>query len=289
MNEYVITTDNMGDLPEKFYKKNKVGCAYLSYTMDGKQYSYPDFLPEKEFYEKVRGGSMPTTSQINPQQATDLMEPFLKAGKDVLHIAFSSGLSGSCASAKMAAETLKEKYPERKIIVIDSLSASLGQGLLTYHAVQMKNQGRTLEETAAWLEEHKLNVVHLFTVDSLFHLYRGGRVSKKSAIVGSMLNIKPMLHVDNEGHLTATGKIRGRKKSLIALADEMEEKLGSYASECDTIFISHGDCEEDAAFLADCIRKKHKLNTVLINCIGAVIGSHAGPGTVALFFLGDER
>ena len=289
MNEYVITTDNMADLPESFYKENNIGCAYLSYMMDGRQYCYPDFLPEKEFYAKVRGGAMPTTSQINPQQAADLMEPYLKEGKDILHIAFSSGLSGSYTSSKLAAETLKGRYPERKIIVIDSLCASLGQGLLLYHAVQLKKNGKTLEENAAWVEEHKLNVIHLFTVDSLFHLFRGGRVSRTAAVFGSMLNIKPMLHVDNEGHLIPIGKVRGRKKSLIELTDRMEEKLGSYASGCDTIFISHGDCREDAEFVADRIREKHKLNTVLINCIGAVIGSHAGPGTVALFFLGDER
>ena len=289
MNGFAITTDNMGDLPESFYKENEVGCAYLSYTMEGKQYSYPDFLPEKEFYDRIRGGAMPTTSQINPQQATDLMEPYLQEGRDILHIAFSSGLSGSCASAKLAAEMLKKKYPERMIIVIDSRSASLGQGLLLYYVVQMRKDGSSLEETAAWAEEHKLNVVHLFTVDSLFHLHRGGRVSKKAAVVGSMLSLKPMLHVDNEGKLIPTGKVRGRKKSLTGLADEMEEKLGSYASSCDTIFISHGDCKEDAEFLAEQIGKKHKLKTVLINCIGPVIGAHAGPGTVALFFLGDER
>ena len=289
MAEYVITTDNMADLPDSYYQENGVGCTYLEYTMDGKNYRYPDFLPVREFYSRVRGGSMPTTAQVNPEQSKIFLEQYLKKGLDIVHIAFSSRLSGTCSSARIAADELREMYPEREIYVIDSLAASLGQGLLVHYAVQMKKEGRTAAETAEWVEAHKLNLVHLFTVDSLFHLHRGGRVSKTTAIVGSMLSIKPILHVDNEGHLIATGKVRGRKKSIIELADEMEEKLGSYKSSCDTIFISHGDCEEDARMLADKIKERHKLNTVLINFVGPVIGAHSGPGTLALFFLGDQR
>ena len=289
MNEYVITTDGGADLPESYLEKNGIGCRYLSYNMDGKAYNYPDFLPVKEFYSRVRKGSLPTTAQVNPEQSRSLFEPYLKEGKDVLHIAFSSGLSGTCASAKIAADELKELYPERRVLVVDSLAASLGQGLLVHYAVQLKKEGKSLDEVYTWAEEHKLNVVHMFTVDNLFHLHRGGRVSKATAIVGSMLNIKPVLHVDNEGHLIAIGKVRGRKKSILELAAHMEQKLGSYADKCDTIFISHGDCEEEAKFLADHIRKKHNLKTVLINYVGSVIGAHSGPGTLALFFLGDER
>ncbi len=289
MKDYMITTDNCADLPESYMEENGIGCTYLSYTMDGKVYHYPDFLPEKEFYARVRGGALPTTAQVNPEQVRMLIEPYLKEGKDVLHIAFSSGLSGSCNSAKLAAEDLREQYPDRKIYVIDSLCASMGQGLFVYYALQKKKEGMTIEENAAWLEDHKLNLVHLFTVDNLFHLHRGGRVSRTTAIVGSVLSIKPILHVDDEGHLIAIGKVRGRKKSINELADLMEQKLGSYAESCDTIFISHGDCEEDAKLLAERIRSRHHLKTVMIHYVGAVIGAHSGPGTLALFFLGDSR
>ena len=219
---------------------------YLSYTMDGKNYTHGNFLPEHEFYEAMRNGSMPTTAQVNPENARVLLEPYLKEGKDILHIAFSSGLSGTYNSCRIAAEELMEEYPDRKIIVIDSLAASLGQGLLVYLAQEKKEQGEDIETVARWAEENKLHIVHLFTVNDLNHLYRGGRVSRTTAVVGSMLNIKPVLHVDNDGKLTAIGKVRGRKKSLQELVKLMDEKIGSYHDTCHTIFISHGDCEDEA-------------------------------------------
>lgn len=189
MRDYVITTDNNSDLPEEYYKEHGVGCTYLSYSMDGKNYTHGNFLPDHEFYEAMRKGSLPTTAQVNPDAARALMEPCLKEGKDVLHIAFSGGLSGSCNSARIAAEELMEEYPERSIKVIDSLSASVGQGLLVYLAQQRKEAGEDMDTVAEWVEENKKYMVHLFTVDDLFHLHRGGRVSKTTAIVGSMLNI----------------------------------------------------------------------------------------------------
>lgn len=289
MNEYRITTDNNADLPESYYEKNQIGCTYLSYDLDGKTYAHGDFLPVEEFYQKMRDGSMPTTAQVNPESARSLFEPVLKAGKDVLHVAFSSGLSGSYGSACIAAKELAEEYPERNIIVVDSLCASLGQGMLVDLAVQNKAQGMSLEENAKWLEEHRQNVVHMFTVDNLFHLHRGGRVSKATAIVGSVLNIKPMLHVNDEGKLINIGKVRGRKKSLQALVEGMDEKIGSYKDDCHTIFISHGDCLEDAKYVEKKVKEKYSIDTVLINHVGATIGAHSGPGTVALFFMGDER
>lgn len=289
MREYVITTDNNSDLPESYYAEHKMGCTYLSYSMDGQNYSHDNFLPVEEFYDRMRKGSMPTTAQVNPEAARDLMEPYLKEGKDVLHIAFSSGLSGSYNSARIAGEELKQEYPERKIEVIDSLAASLGQGLLVHLAQQKKEAGESMEEVADWVREHRLNIVHAFTVDDLNHLYRGGRVSKTTAVVGGVLNIKPVLHVDDAGKLVAVGKVRGRKKSLLALVDMMDEKLGSYKDSCDTIFISHGDCAEDAQFVADKVKEKYPIKQVLMNHVGATIGAHSGPGTVALFFLGDKR
>lgn len=289
MDEYVITTDNNSDLPENFYREHQIGCTYLSYSMDGKIYTKEDLLPTGEFYDRMRAGAMPTTAQVNPEAVRGLMEPYLQAGKDLLHIAFSSGLSGSYDSCRIAAEELAQRYPERKIQVLDSLSASLGQGLLVHYAVKMKENGHSMEEVAQWVESHKKNLVHLFTVDDLDHLHRGGRVSKATAIVGGMLNIKPVLHVDDNGKLVATGKVRGRRKSLQALVDGMRAQIGSYASGCDTIFISHGDCEEDARYVEKKVRELYPIETVIINYVGATIGAHSGPGTVALFFLGDTR
>lgn len=289
MKEYVITTDNNADLPKEYYGEHGVGCMYFSYTMDGTHYTHEKFLPENEFYAKMREGSMPTTAQVNPEEAKDVFEPYLKAGKDVLHIAFSSGLSGTYNSCRIAAEELLEEYPERSIIIVDSLAASLGQGLLVYLAQKMKEEGSDMESVAQWTEQHKKNIVHLFTVDDLNHLYRGGRVSKTAAVLGGMLNIKPVLHVDDEGKLIPIGKVRGRKKSLLELISLMDQKIGSQACSCDTIFISHGDCLEEAQFLASKIKQKYNIKTEIINYVGAVIGAHSGPGTMALFFVGDVR
>lgn len=289
MSEYVITTDNNSDLPEKYLKDHGVGCMYLSYSMDGKNYTHENFLPEHEFYEAMRNGSMPTTAQVNPENAKALLEPYLKEGKDILHIAFSSGLSGTYNSSRIAAEELMEEYTDRRIIVVDSLSASLGQGLLVWLAQQKKELGQTLEDVADWVEKNKLKMVHLFTVDDLNHLYRGGRVSRTTAIVGSMLNIKPVLHVDNEGKLTAIGKVRGRKKALQELVKLMDEKIGSFGADCDTIFISHGDCEQDAQYVAAKVKEKYNIKNIIINQVSATIGAHSGPGTMALFFVGDVR
>lgn len=289
MREYVITTDNNADLPDEYYTEHGVGCTYLSYTMDGKHYSHENFMPVEEFYEKMRQGSLPTTAQVNPDEVKRLFEPYLKEGKDILHIAFSSGLSGTYNSCRIAAQELMEEYPERSVIVVDSLGASLGQGLLVYLAQKKKEEGEDMETVARWTEEHRNNIVHLFTVDDLNHLYRGGRVSKTTAVLGGMLNIKPVLHVDNEGKLIPIGKVRGRKKSLLELASLMDKKIGSYAASCDTIFISHGDCREEAEFLASKVKEKYQIKTEIINHVGAVIGAHSGPGTMALFFVGDVK
>lgn len=289
MRNYVITTDNNSDLPESYYSEYGIGCTYLSYSMNGVNYTHENFLQVHEFYESMRNGALPTTAQVNPEDARNMLEPYLKEGLDILHIAFSSGLSGTCNSTKIAADELAEEYPDRKIIVIDSLAASLGQGLLIHYAQKKKEAGEDMESVAAWVEEHKNNIVHLFTVDDLNHLYRGGRVSKTTAFVGSMLNIKPVMHVNEEGKLIAIGKIRGRKKSILELARLMDEKIGSYKESCDTIFISHGDCEDDARFLEAKIKEKYNINTVIINPVGATIGAHSGPGTLALFFLGDMK
>lgn len=289
MREYVITTDNNADLPKEYYKEHNVGCMYFSYTMDGVLYKQGSYMPDGEFYGKMRAGSMPTTAQVNPEEARLLFEPYLKEGKDILHIAFSSGLSGTYNSCRIAVEELREKYPDRIITIIDSLAASLGQGLLVYLAQKMKEDGADMQTVAEWAENHRKNIVHLFTVDDLNHLYRGGRVSKTTAVLGGMLNIKPILHVDDEGKLIPIGKVRGRKKSILELASLMDEKLGSCKDTCDTIFISHGDCLEDAEFLAEKIKERYQIKTEIVNYVGSVIGAHSGPGTLALFFVGDLR
>ena len=289
MSEYVITINSTSDLPKEWVWERKIPVVPLNCTIGGNTYRDMYDLSADEFYGMLRAGEMAVTSQPSPQAAIDMLEPILKEGKDILHIAFSSGLSGTYNSCRIAAEELMEDYPDRKIIVVDSLGASLGQGLLVYLAQEKKEQGEDMETVAKWAEENRLHMVHLFTVNDLNHLYRGGRISRTTAVVGSMLNIKPVLHVDNDGKLTAIGKVRGRKKSLQELVKLMDEKIGSYHDTCHTIFISHGDCEDDANYVAEKVKEKYQINTIIMNQVGATIGAHSGPGTMALFFVGDER
>lgn len=289
MNTYVIMTDNMADLPESYIREHELEVLSLSYILDGETYDRNHPLEVGEFYSRMRGGSMPTTSQVNPEQAKEAFTSCLEQGKDVLYIAFSSGLSGTYNSGKIAAEEIEEegRFPDRKLVVLDSLSASLGEGLLVHKAVQLKEAGKSLEEVASWVEEHKLNLCHNFTVDDLFHLHRGGRVSRATAILGTMINIKPILHVDNEGCLIAIGKVRGRKKSLSALVDRMGEQIKGF--ENPEVFISHGDCLEDAEYVQKLVRERFGVENFLINHVGPTIGAHSGPGTMALFFMGNPR
>ena len=289
MSEYVITINSTSDLPKEWVWERKIPVVPLNCTIGGNTYRDMYDLSADEFYGMLRAGEMAVTSQPSPQAAIDMLEPILKEGKDILHIAFSSALSGTYNSSRIAAEELMEDYPDRKIIVVDSLGASLGQGLLVYLAQEKKEHGEDMETVAIWAEEYRLHMVHLFTVNDLNHLYRGGRISRTTAEVGSMLNIKPVLHVDNAGKLTAIGKVRGRKKSLQELVKLMDEKIGSYHDTCHTIFISHGDCEEDANYVAEKVKEKYQINTIIMNQVGATIGAHSGPGTMALFFVGDER
>lgn len=290
MKDYIITTDTTADLPEEYIAEHNLGIMSLSYTIEGQTYDREHPLDTSEFYRKMRAGSMPTTSQVNPETAKGI---FIKTAtendKNILHIAFSSGLSGSYNSARIAAEELEEEGFPYKVIVIDSLCASLGEGLLVHKAVMMHEQGASLEETAQWIEENKLHIVHNFTVDDLNHLFRGGRVSKTAAFVGTIVNIKPLLHVDNEGHLIPLEKVRGRKKSLISLVDSMEKQMGSYRNKNDIVFISHGDSIADAEYVAKLIKERFAIDAFLINYIGSTIGAHSGPGTIALFYMGDNR
>ena len=290
MRDYIIITDSACDLSPKMVEELGVGVIPLEFQLKGKSYfNYPDEreISTKEFYRIVREGESATTSQVTVHRYTDYFEEVLKHGRDVLYIAFSSGLSGSCNSAKVAAQELQAKYPDNRVEVVDSLCASLGQGLYVYHAVQEKKKGKSIDQVIQWLEENKLNLCHWFTVDDLNHLKRGGRINAATALFGTMLAIKPVMHVDDEGRLIPVSKARGRKASLTALVDRMEATAIDPAGQ--TVFISHGDCLEDAEFVAGEVRRRLGVETVHINYVGPVIGNHSGPGTMALFFLGSER
>ena len=230
---------------------------------------------------------MAVTSQVNPGEAKEALKPFLEDGKDILHLAFSSALSGTCNSMRIAAEELGEEYPDRKIIVVDTLCACLGEGLLLYYALKRKSEGGSLEETAKWVEENKLHICHNVTIDDLAHLHRGGRISKTVAVLGGMVKIKPMLHVDNQGALKVIGKERGRKKALNKIVDTALEQSEGWKN--DIIMITHGDCEEDARYVEKLVREKMGIDNLLVNNIGTVIGSHTGPGVVAVFCMGKAR
>ena len=251
--------------------------------------NYPDNreMDIHKFYERVKAGERSTTALINSKTFEEYFEPILKSGDDILYIGFSSGLSGTYNSSLIAAEELKQKYPDSKIVCIDTLAASMGEGLLVYHAVKLKQQGKDIEQVSQWLMDNRLKLNHWFTVDDLNHLRRGGRISAMTATIGSALNVKPILHVDNEGHLIPVHNVRGRKKSINALLEHMEEL--SINPQEQTIFISHANCLEDAENLANLIRKKLKIKEIILNFIGPVIGSHTGQGAIALFFIGKER
>ena len=287
MNEFVIVSDSTVDLPKEYLQSKQVPIISLSYIMDGVTYEEMDGLSHKEFFEKLRAGSLPTTSQINPEQAREALEPFAKEGKDILYIGFSSGLSGSYNSVRMAAEDLKEEYPDINIIAIDSLCACMGEGLLLYKALELKEHGMSMEEIAKWVEANKLHICHNVTVDDLNHLHRGGRISKTTAVVGSMIKIKPTIHMSDEGQLVVIGKERGRKKSLVSIVDRMEKQMQGYDN--DIVMITNGDCIEDAEFVKKQVEERFGIHNVMINGIGSVIGSHTGAGVVAVFFMGDKR
>lgn len=290
MNDFVIMTDSSCDLPADLAEKMELTVLPLYVYINDKKYT--NYLDEREIafseiYAKLRTRCPAKTSAVNMNDFLEPMENILKQGKDLLYIGFSSGLSGTYNAGAAAAEELADKYPERKVYAVDSLCASLGQGLLIYHAWQEKQKGRTIDEVRDFTEANRLHLCHWFTIDDLMFLKRGGRISGATAIVGSMLSIKPVMHVDNEGHLIKISTARGRKASIRALADEAEKR--GIDLENQTVFISHGDCIDDANYLAEIMRTRFHVKDVLINYVGPVIGAHSGPGTVALFFLGTER
>lgn len=290
MRDFVIMTDSCCDLTAQM--ADELGLVVLPLSLLIGEDTYRNYLDGrdigfKEFYDRVRGGAMPSTSAVSVGDFEDAMRPILSEGKDILYLAFSSALSTTYQSAVIAAEELKQEFPDAKICTVDSKAASLGQGLYVYLCAQQKLAGKSIDEVYAYAEDVKLKICHWFTVDDLNHLKRGGRVSAATALVGTMLSIKPVLHVDNEGRLISVSKARGRKASLLALVDQMEKSAVDPKEQ--TVFISHGDCEEDVNFVADEIRRRFGTETIHVNYVGPVIGSHTGAGVVALFFVGTER
>ena len=287
---FVLLTDSSADLSAELVRDLDIQVLPLSFTIHNKNYyNYPDNrdMNPHEFYIRLRHGEVATTSAMNVAQYTEVMEPFLQQGLDVLILAFSSGLSSTYQSSRLAAEELMEKYPQRKIFTVDTLCASMGQGLLVYLAARKRQGGASIEEVRDWTETRKLSICHQFTVDDLHFLKRGGRISGATALMGTMLNIKPVLHVDGTGRLVNIGKARGRQAALKALMDKMEQTAIDPHSQ--TVFISHGDCREDAQTLAQMVRERFGVREIVINYIGPVIGAHSGPGTLALFYIGTER
>ncbi|MCM1569952.1 MAG: DegV family protein [Roseburia sp.] len=286
---FKLMTDSTADLPVEYLRQNHIGCINLSYLLDGITYGQGKELAPKDFFDMMREGKMPTTSQINPSEAKVFFEEAIQTDREILYLAFSSGLSGTYNNMRLAAEEIMEEHPDCRIEVVDTLCASMGEGLIVYKANQLRNQGKSLDEVKEWVESQKLRVIHVFTVDDLFHLYRGGRVSKTAAVIGTLVGIKPLLHVDDEGHLINIDKIRGRKKSLSALVEHMAEKVRDYDGENDMVMISHGDALEDAEYVRDLIKERFGIENFMINSLGPVIGAHTGPGLIALFFMGTER
>lgn len=288
MSDFVILTDSSADLGADMVRQLDIEVLPLSFTIGQQTYhNYPDNreMDPHVFYEKLRGGTLGTTSAVSVGVFQEAMSHIVEDGKDILCISFSSALSTTYQSACIAAQDVMEAHPGSKVLVVDSRCASLGQGLLVYLTAQKKKEGLSLEELRDYVEDSKLHICHWFTVDDLNHLKRGGRVSAAAALVGTMLQMKPVLHVDDEGRLIPVSKVRGRKASLKALVDKMEELVVDHS----VVFISHGDCGDEARELGEAIKAKFPVEKLVINYVGPVIGNHSGPGTMALFFQGKHR
>lgn len=286
MNNYVILTDSCCDLTKEQLSELQVGCISLEVLIDGNPVFNEDINIE-DFYKTLRQKGSVSTSAASMERFIDFFEGYLKEGTDVLYLGFSSGLSGTYNAAFVAAQELAEKYPERKVLTVDSLCASLGQGLFVYLAAKQRLEGKSIDEVYEWAKEKRYNLCHWFTVDDLFFLKRGGRVNAATAVMGTMLSIKPVLHVDFKGKLINVSKARGRKASIDTLFDNMKATI--VAPETQTTFICHGDCIGDAEYLAKRMKEELGIPEVIIGYTGPVIAAHSGPGTLAVFYLGTER
>ena len=290
MTDYCIITDSTSDLTPELVEYLGIDVLPMDFIMDEITYHhYPDSheLNERIFYQSLRDGKTSKTMQISMGMFIEYFEKYLKENKDVLYISFSSALSGTYSSACSAVKELEKVYKDNKVIVVDSKCASMGMGLLVYNAAEKRKDGLTIDELSEWVTEARDNLCHRFTVNDLFYLKRGGRVSQAAAVFGTMLNIKPVLHVDKEGRLIPVEKIRGRRQSLDSLVNHMEKTALNAKDQ--VIFISHGDCLEDAEYVKKQIQKSLSPKKIHMNYIGPIVGSHSGPGTVALFFIGSEK
>ncbi len=287
MKEYVIVTDSSCDLPRNLVEEWGIKVLSLEVTIDGVGSFLNHEIEPKEFYGYLRDKRTVKTSAANMESFCAVFEEIAKEGKDIIYIGFSSGLSATYMAGKNAAEDVMEKYPDCKILTVDSLCAALGQGLFVKYAVDKKNEGATIDELKKYLEDTRLNLAHWFTVEDLFFLKRGGRVSAATAVMGTVLQIKPVMHVDNAGKLINVAKARGRDASIRALVENM--KKSAINPEGQTVYICHGDCYDDAKKLADMVNAEFGITNILIDYVGPVIGAHSGPGTLALFFVANER
>lgn len=287
MNDYVISTDSTCDLPDTYIREHNLLIHPLFYTMNNTIYGGDKNMDAKEFYDALRKENIATTMASNPEDILEKFRTVLRSGMDILHIGFSSALSCSFNNAVLAANQLREEFPDRKIYCVDSLAASMGQGLMVHYAVTKKDAGMSVDDLFCWLEDNKLHFCHQFTVDDLHFLQRGGRISKTVAVLGTMINVKPLLHVNNEGRLIPLCNVRGRKKALSTLVDNMASQISGFTN--DIIFISHGDCISDAQYVGELITQRFGITNIVYNYVSPTIGSHSGPGTVALFFLGKNR
>lgn len=290
---FILTCCSTADMTPEYFEKRNIPYTCFHYSMDGKEYidDLGQTIPFEEFYSKIDKGSMPTTSQINADQFTEFFEPMLKEGKDILHLSFSSGLSGCVNSARIASEQLLEKYPERKLVVIDSLGACMGYGMLVDMTADLRDSGKTIDEAAAWVEENRLKIHHWFFSTDLTHFKRGGRISAASCIAGTVLNICPLMNVDENGKLVQIEKVRGKKKVIEKIVERMEENAENgleYNRKC---YVAHSGVAEDAQKVADMISERfpNLAEPVTVSSIGTVIGCHTGRGTVAVFFYGKQR
>ncbi|MCR5322009.1 MAG: DegV family protein [Lachnospiraceae bacterium] len=287
---FKIVTDNGSDLPKAYLEDNDIGCMFLSTILDGEIIAGKDRdLSAKDFYRMLSEGAKPSTSQINPEDARSWFLEHINDSDEFLYIGISSGLSGTVGSVTIGVGEVLEQYPSKRIEVVDSLSASIGQGLIVCHAVKMRNEGKSLAETAEWLRKNILNFNTTFTVDNLFDLWRGGRLSKSSAVLGTLIAVKPFMKVDNEGKLIVDRKLRGRKKALDHLVDNMEAQIGSKKSDNFVIGVCHGDCKEDAQYVEDQVKERFGISNFIVSNVGPMIGTHTGASLVVLAFLGEGR
>ena len=287
---FEIVTDTCSNLSDELIERYEINIIPMIYIVNGEErlsYVKTEKTDLQKYYDMLRAKVPMTTSCIPRETCDEVFDGILSSGKDLIYMGFSSALSATCENARASLTDLQKKYPERKIYCIDTLSASLGQGRLVTYAAEHRESGEDIDTVAKWAEDNKKKIIHLFTVDTLSYLYRGGRVKKTSYLLASTFNIKPIMHVDDEGRLTAIGKVIGRKKSLDDLARRTAEEIVD--PEKQTIYIGHGDCIEDVEFLISRLNERVKVKDIVVNYIDLVVGTHSGPGTVAIFFLGEKR